>query len=231
MSIDSNAPLIRFGCPSCGTTIRAKPDMTGRTAKCPKCATSLTVPGGQPSPIAPSTGPARATNQPPQPPAVLTELLEICRKSRDKHWLVPWRTQLKVGEDIPDLWRQRCRKNFKIPPGDELIALVDATGLFFKGSYGFVITDSGVRWLSVPYPPWKTVLFGLGRKRAFTWAELVQTPLRIETGILNIFRNDLVFGDFFTRFYCGTKFSNQQLFELLLELQEWASTRASGPRA
>jgi hypothetical protein len=156
--------------------------------------------------------------------------LEICRKSRDKHWIAPWKTRLKVGEDIPDLWRQRCRKNFKIPPSDELIALVDATGLFFKGSYGFVVTDSGVRWLSVPYPPWKTLLFGIGRKSAFTWPELVQTPVRIETGILNIFRNDLVFGDFFTRFFCGTKFSNQPLFELLLELQEWASTRASGPR-
>lgn len=227
MSSETTVELIRFGCPSCGTTIRAKPDMAGRTAKCPKCATGFTVPNGQPSHASQPAAQERSKIDSPAPPPALGETLEICRKSRDKYLLVPWRTRLKVGVDIPDLWRQQCRKTFKIPPGEELIALVDTTSFFFRGSYGFAITESGVCWVSVPFPLWKVLLFAINRKRAFTWAELAQTPIRLETGILNIFRNDLVFGDFFTRFYCGTKFSNQPLFELLLELQEWATKRAS----
>lgn len=227
MPTESRSDLISFGCPSCGTAIKAKPDMAGRAAKCPKCATGLKVPNTRAGHAQRPAASETSTADPPNPPEPLAAILEMCRKSRDKYWLAKWKTRLKVGSDIPDDWVQRCRKNFGIPPVEELVALVNTAGWIFKGSHGFAITESGVRWILVGHPLWKTLLFGFGRKRAFTWAELAQTPLRFEEGMLNIHRNDIVFGDFFTRFYCGTKYSNKPLYELLLELQEWARRRAS----
>lgn len=51
--------MIRFTCPSCGMAVSAPDDCVGRTSKCPRCSTPLTVPVSPPVPprIAPRTTP------------------------------------------------------------------------------------------------------------------------------------------------------------------------------
>ena len=44
---------IRFTCPGCGKIAKAPPDYAGRTCQCPKCGTSLIIPGAEPSAFAP----------------------------------------------------------------------------------------------------------------------------------------------------------------------------------
>ncbi len=39
--------MLRFQCPSCGTTIKAKAAAAGKTAKCPKCKTALRIPSAK----------------------------------------------------------------------------------------------------------------------------------------------------------------------------------------
>src|SRR5262249_34317124 len=41
---DPETFMIEFGCPSCGTTLRVKDELAGRTGKCPKCQAKTRVP-------------------------------------------------------------------------------------------------------------------------------------------------------------------------------------------
>jgi hypothetical protein len=48
--------MIRVECPSCGSRLNAKPELAGKTCKCPKCRQPVTIP--RPEPEAPPAAPA-----------------------------------------------------------------------------------------------------------------------------------------------------------------------------
>ena len=230
MSREVEAKPIRFACHKCGASIKAKRAMAGRAAKCPKCASAMTVPN--PQVVAePFTGLHAA----PIPVSDahedrLSALVKLCNKSRRLSLFE--RTlcgRLLLAADLPNAVRATCLRTFSIPNGEELVAFVDTGGFFMCGCYGFAITENGVRWINAPWPPLKAILFSIGQKRSMTWPELAMTPLRLETGFFNLNQNDIVFGGFFTRFssgFSGLTNSNKPLYELLLELQSWCRQTA-----
>ena len=58
-------PEIKFSCPQCGQHISANEQWSGHQIQCPTCATSLTVPGTPPPPVAAAPVPKAPAPQPP----------------------------------------------------------------------------------------------------------------------------------------------------------------------
>jgi DNA-directed RNA polymerase subunit RPC12/RpoP len=56
---------IKFSCPQCGQHISGNEQWSGRQIQCPACATTLTVPGAPPAPVAAATVPQSLVPQPP----------------------------------------------------------------------------------------------------------------------------------------------------------------------
>jgi hypothetical protein len=56
---------IKFSCPQCGQHISGNEQWSGRQIQCPVCATTLTVPGALPPPVAAAHAPPSLIPQPP----------------------------------------------------------------------------------------------------------------------------------------------------------------------
>lgn len=207
----SDTQFIRFRCPQCQKAINAKAGLAGKRAKCPGCGTPVVIPGTD---AATASEPAVVESMPVQ--SRMVQLTSLCEKSRDTHWFQPWRTRIRVGDQIDHAQRAKCRETLKIPESDAVIAIID-TGIFPGWSHGFAITDVGIYWQGSRLQLWKQLRYPI---RSLTWDELAAVPIQYEKGAFNPNRNDIVFGNNATRFFVGKDPTSEPLYELLLQLQE-----------
>lgn len=150
----------------------------------------------------------------------LAEITAICVKHRDrKKW--PILLKCRIGEALPADWHTLIRKHFDVPPAAVIVAFIGQDAIF-NARVGFVVTDQGIAWVSNYDGVVKAMWFQ--PKGFMDWKDLSSVTIEY-TGswLAGRDKEDIVF-DKQRRYVSGGLPSKQNLYDLVLELQEWGKS-------
>jgi DNA uptake protein ComE-like DNA-binding protein len=149
---------------------------------------------------------------------VLADVRAICIKHRDERkW--PMLLKCRMDETLPADWHALIRTHFDVPPTAVIVAFIGQDAIF-NARTGFVVTDQGVAWVSHYDGVVKALWFQ--PKGFMDWKDLASVTVEY-TGswLAGKDKEDIVF-DKQRRYVSGGLPSKKNLYDLVIELQEWS---------